>query len=1122
MKVDHRHFLFLLVLITQVTVSAQGVIFNKILPPVGKAFEHVTGMVQDGQGYMWLSTKRGLFRYDGYQMTSYKNNPLDINSLANDALETITVDLKGNIWIGTHGFGLDRYDPSTGIFTHFRHRSNEPASIGSDYVSAALVDKDGVLWIGTREGLSRYEASKGTFKHYRHLQNDPTSISCNEVIAIYEDRKGQLWIGTGSVYGNDKDKMDIGGLNRFDKEKGTFTRYLHDPKDQHSLISNKVRAIFEDSKGNFWVGTAGDGLHTMDRAKGTFERHRYEPAFPEKLSRPPLNRYFSQFDHITFIIEDASGAIWIGTTESGLNYYNPTTRKVTHYESGKDTTGAFMNRTSWAACTSKDDVIWISTLEGSLYTVNPLKWNIPFFQSTDGSINAFYEEKDGTFWIGSEDSGLIQTNPRSGSVKRFVHDPANPGTIGNNSVQAIIEDHQGNIWVGTSGGLELFNKEKGTFAHYRHDVKNNNTLSNDRITTLYEDRQANLWVGTLRGLNRMDRSSGLVTRYIFYPEDTSFFGSNAVISVLEDGQGQIWVGNAMGGGMQRLNPVNGKARNYMKENGIVKILQDAKGAIWAAGNNLYQFNSKTDTFFHFVDPVSSIELNNIRTFIEDDEGNFWIGKPDGILKINRTRNESILYSTNYGVDGSEIGYRACYKGQNGDLYFGHRNGFYAFNPNHLAKDIKPPQIIISDFRLANKLINVDKNGPLTHPLSEVRQISLQYKQNVFSFDFVAIDFTNPTDNRHLFMLENYDNEWRQSGAEHRAYYFNIPPGRYIFRVKGSNGYGIWAEKNIEIVILPPWWRTWWAYTIFALLLVGSIWGIIYYRSRKLRRANRILEEKVVYRTKQLQQSIEELQSTQAQLIQSEKMASLGELTAGIAHEIQNPLNFVNNFSDVNTELIDEAKQEIGKGNTNEAKTILDNIKENEQKINHHGKRADAIVKGMLQHSRSSSGIKEPTDINALCDEYLRLSYHGLRAKDKSFNATMKTDFDKGIGKINIVPQDIGRVVLNLINNAFYAVDEKKKALLPKGGAEYEPTVTVVTKKFGDKVLISVKDNGNGIPQKVLDKIFQPFFTTKPTGQGTGLGLSLSYDIVKAHGGEIKVNTKENNVTAFIIELPNQL
>ena len=301
------------------------------------------------------------------------------------------------------------------------------------------------------------------------------------------------------------------------------------------------------------------------------------------------------------------------------------------------------------------------------------------------------------------------------------------------------------------------------------------------------------------------------------------------------------------------------------------------------------------------------------------------------------------------------------------------------------------------------------------------------------------------------------------------------------------------------------------------LLIGlgvflAIGMILYRNNRQKQNANKVLKT-----------TLSNLQSTQSQLIQSEKMASLGELTAGIAHEIQNPLNFVNNFSEVNKEMLEELKAERLKPNAERnddlQNDLINDVIANSEKINHHGKRADAIVKGMLQHSQSSIGVKEPTNINALTDEYLRLAYHGLRAKEKSFNATMVTDFDASIGTINIIPQEIGRVVLNLISNAFYAVDEKKKKL----GEGYEPTVTIATKKLmvsgNEQVVISVSDNGNGIPQKIIDKIFQPFFTTKPTGQGTGLGLSLSYDIVKAHGGELTVETKETEGSTFIIQLP---
>jgi two-component system NtrC family sensor kinase len=304
--------------------------------------------------------------------------------------------------------------------------------------------------------------------------------------------------------------------------------------------------------------------------------------------------------------------------------------------------------------------------------------------------------------------------------------------------------------------------------------------------------------------------------------------------------------------------------------------------------------------------------------------------------------------------------------------------------------------------------------------------------------------------------------------------------------------------------------------LIALVLIFLISALLLYRNNKIRRmANQKLEK-----------AYTDLKQTQAQLIQAEKMASLGELTAGIAHEIQNPLNFVNNFSDVNTELAEEIIEAAKKGDLQEIIQLANDVKSNQDKISEHGRRADAIVKGMLQHSRASSGTKELTDINKLADEYLRLAYHGFRAKDKTFNATIKTDFDETIGKVNIIPQDMGRVLLNLINNALYAVDEKKKQL----GDKYQPEVTVCTRldnapknqpisQLANSLIISVRDNGNGIPQSIKDKIFQPFFTTKPTGQGTGLGLSLSYDIVKAHGGEIRVESKEREGTTFIIQLP---
>ncbi len=359
----------------------------------------------------------------------------------------------------------------------------------------------------------------------------------------------------------------------------------------------------------------------------------------------------------------------------------------------------------------------------------------------------------------------------------------------------------------------------------------------------------------------------------------------------------------------------------------------------------------------------------------------------------------------------------------------------------------------------------------------------------------------------ILMQGAHRKEWinycEEKSIPFRGYYGTVIPDRTYHLYKFSHG-AIGAASAGDISA-----ESW-----DLLQRAASVFSLAYSRFKDLTQARfdlqRLKEEK-----QRAETALSELQTTQKQLIQSEKMASLGELTAGIAHEIQNPLNFVNNFSEVSKELLGEMKEAIEKGDAEEAKEIMNDVIQNLEKINHHGKRADGIVKGMLQHSRSSSNQKEATVINALADEYFRLAYHGLRAKDKSFNATMKTDFDETIDSINIIPQDIGRVILNLITNAFYVVVEKKKQQ-PEG---YEPTVSLSTKKINGKVEIKVADNGNGIPQKILDKIFQPFFTTKPTGQGTGLGLSLSYDIIKAHGGELKVETKESEGSEFIISLP---
>jgi signal transduction histidine kinase/ligand-binding sensor domain-containing protein len=1093
---------------------SQQIIFNKVLPAEGITFGMVTDITQDINGSMWFSTKNGLYRYDGYQMTNYRKERMNHNSIGDNNLESVLADSNGIVWVGTLGAGLDRFDPENGVFTHFRHNKNDTNSISNDTVTAILRDKKGILWIGTHGGLDKFDHKTNKFIHYRYNAKDITSISNNQVRVIYEDRQGTLWIGTGSAFPDNGGGPKDGGLNRLNKKTGTFTRYQHNANNIRSLANNKVSAIYEDTQGIFWIGTAGNGLHKMDRQQGTFERIVHDPAHPEKLSGPPLTKESPANEQITFITQDAAGSYWIGSFEGGLNYYNPKLGKTIHYNAKENKPEGFNESGTWFAFTSRDGVLWISSNGNgnNLYRIDPFHKEMEHTKS--GWISSFYEEPDGIFWIGEDIP--IRIDRGKGITKRYeIINYASASEW----VRIIKQDRKGNLWIGTSAGLKLWNEEKEFFNTYKHDPGNSSSLSNNIVHTIFEDRDSNLWIGTAMGFNFRNSKTGSITQYFINPNDTTEWGENCVTALLQDKTGKVWIGTWFGEqGVYLFNRENKIFKNYLKGTNISCLFEDEDGVLWVGGSDgLYKFDHNTDAFILYTDTSSFIEIPDVSRMVEDDQKYLWLQTTLGMMRLNPQRNETV----NFGISRTNLDFNSnCYKGRDGKLYFTEPGGYYSFYPADFTQNIKPPEIIFTSFRLANKLIKPGNGSPLKESLSHATEIRLRYNQNIFSFDFAAIDYANPEGNRHFFMLENYDDSWRPAGSELKAYYFNIPPGKYVFRVKASNSKGAWAEKNINIVILPPWWSTWWAYCLYGLLLTTVVIAAFGFQKRLIVMAERQKTQiRELAHAQEIEKAYTELKTTQVQLIQSEKMASLGELTAGIAHEIQNPLNFVNNFSEVNSELLGEMKNELQTGKLNEAITLSDEVIQNNEKIVSHGKRADAIVKGMLQHSRSSSGIKEPTDINALADEYFRLSYHGMKAKDKSFHATMKSAFDPSIGKINVIPQDIGRVILNLINNAFYAVAEKKKT--PRhstAGIEYEPTVTVTTSKIGDKIQLSVKDNGMGIQQKNLEKIFQPFFTTKPAGQGMGLGLSLSYDIIKAHGGEIKVETEEGKFTEFIILL----
>ncbi len=1097
-----------------ISFSAQEAEFRKLDSPEGGAFGFITGITQDKDGNIWISSKGGLIKHNGTRIVTYQNNPLNSNSVGTNNLESVFADQDGRIWVGTLGNGLDLLNPKTGIFRHFQHDPDDPTSISNDTITSVLRDSRGNLLVGTHQGLNRYDEQTDQFTHFRHDPNDSSSISNNQVRVIYEDKRSNVWIGTGSPYADNGGGPEDGGLNLFDQESGTFKQYLHDKTDETSLSNNKISSIYEDSKGILWIGTAQVGMHKMDRERGTFERCFYDPLHPENLGIQGLGNGIADYEHVTFITEDSGGDYWYGTVENGVYHYDVSEEKIRKYGNSDESSMGFEGSGAWVGYTSRDGILWLGAVfPGNIFTVNPNKIKFEY-HSMEVNVQGFYRSLNNDFYIAT-DRGFEIIKADGETLHQTMN---NPVLESGNWVSEFKEDSEGKLWVTGMNGLNFWDQQKKEWVSFDLNP-DKGVVAQGRATSMLFDSKNNFWVGTIHGLCKINPETGQVTRNFVRQRDIANVGMNVISCLLEDDEGRLWVGIFNGGGLHLYDPETNSAKAYLKSIDMLDLFKDHSGVVWAGSSDgLYLYDKTGDEFVRFVNPFLNNGVPEVSSILEDNNGYLWVSSSIGLVQIDPDREKVSVFDREQGIESYRFGWDSGFKDQDGKIYFGNDTGYYIIDPELLMEDLKSPEVSLTGFRLGNEYVLPSENGVLKKNLSEASEIQLDFDQNVFSFDFATIDFTNPDRNRMIYYLENFDNSWSLANSENRAYYFNVPPGEYSFQVKASKGYGPWATRKINLTISPPWWKTWWAYSAYVIALGLLIFGFDRFMRQRLVRIERERSrEKELKQAKEIEKAYKELKNTQAQLIQSEKMASLGELTAGIAHEIQNPLNFVNNFSELSHELLAEMKEELVKGEIDEVKELSENIEKNLEKISHHGKRASDIVKGMLQHSRVGGVAKESTDLNKLADEYFRLAYHGLRAKDKSFSAKMETSFDENLENISVIPQDIGRVLLNVITNAFHVVSEKKK----QAGDDYQPAVVLSTKNLSNKLEIRVSDNGNGIPEKILGKIFQPFFTTKPSGKGTGLGLSLSYDIVKAHGGELLVETDEGKGTTFIIQLPKK-
>ena len=1079
------------------------------------------------------------------------------DGLAWDGVNTMIRDIKGFLWVGSHYGGFCRFDGAR--FKQYFPDQNDRKTINSDKIISFAEDSLHNIWIGTDKGISRYDIKADTFTNFSsYIDSLPSPFG----IAPLAPNKDEIYcIEPGAL---------ITVFNIHTLKRTKLVQLLKE--DDLAIVFNTNHSFFDARTNSIWLLPTNNRASLQQIFPDGKTKYYSWPCYRNNVKHPRHNAEDMKYD-------PKRNSIWInsgdGLLEFSLNY-----KQFHHIDALNDLTNSKGYNRGVGIDIDVNGRIWLSTFFDGIFIYDPETNSVqPVFsnhelQKKAGDANLhIYCDRDGIAWTSNWlNDGLYQILPFNPPVTRFVANAKKKDSLSDQGIYNIISASNGELWIGTEDGLNILDTKTDKFQVLRdRDLPG---LKGKLILPWYVDTvRRKAWISSYASiisndvhLYEMDQRTRKCTPIVFRDGTKLFDTITSPSNHFSPYKNGLLIANEWHGifevrenslfadlvipfekytGIGRIVVVENRflftqgGGSFENQNGIwIKIPHLLDSLEWQA----MFYNKKDRTYwvaFKYELAHYTKNFRKITTYrqedgyngmafnmITDDAGNLWI--KNNLHQINRLDPSVGVITTLSEIDGYQKQTHSWLtpiaKDGNGNLYFGGVN-FGAKTNNGGLDRIRPERYssaATSSVYLLSLTIN-QKPFPLSVGVNNLEQLSLRYNQNTISIETGIIDFYayGKGHLRYKLISEGNKEDWQYAPAYFTIRYEKLPAGKYELVLQSSNAGNEYngPKKILMITISPPFWQTWWFRILAAIVFIAIIYSIMQYRSRSLKQRNKELEEKVLHRTKELKHSLEDLRETQAQLIQSEKMASLGELTAGIAHEIQNPLNFVNNFSDVNTELISEMKDEIDKGNIEEVRAIANDIADNEQKINHHGKRADAIVKGMLQHSRSSSGVKEPTDINALADEYLRLAYHGFRAKDKSFNATMKTDFDESIGKLNVVPQDIGRVILNLITNAFYAAPLPREVGGKDPDYKHEPTVWVNTKKVDDKVLISVRDNGPGIPEKVLDKIFQPFFTTKPAGQGTGLGLSLAYDIVKAHGGDLKVETKEGEGAEFIILLP---
>ncbi len=1086
---------------------AQSINFRHLTINDGLSQNAVFAILQDRRGFMWFGTSDGLNRYDGYSFSVFSHNPFDSTTISSNNISALFEDSSGLIWVGTVDGGICIYNPLNGSFKRINLNSDENENIssevtsivrdkdsniwigtngnglfrlsvqynqqnktsikninnyniesdlGSSKVYSLFVDSEGILWAGTENGLSKFDKTKKRFTEYVIRSKNPAApFDPNEtsVTSIYEDSKRNLWLG------------NLSGLVLFERENGHYQTYPHH-YDVFRYGWGVIRDIIEDRNGKLWLGTAAE-LMIFDTQTKSYSYIRNDPFDIKSLS----------YNLVSSLCLDKTGIVWVGTAGGGINIYDPKANRFSTYKRKKESSSRVTGFSIRSIVEDDDENIWIST--EVLYRWKRTTDELRSFEKTSYDIDAFgntggfsmINSSDGKIWVCSTE-GLFRYDPANGGVRLYKYNYKDQSGLPQKNVSAVIEDSQKRIWIATENYFcRLIDREKGIFK--RHKLRQDHHESNENLrAVIHEDQQKNFWLGTKYGLTHFNSASELITHYNTDASDPQSLNENNVKSICADPyepEKYLWIGTGGGG--------------------------------------LNKFNIETEKFEHYTE-ADGLPNNVVYGILSDASGNLWLSTNKGLSRFNIKTKSFRNFNVSDGLQSNEFNTGAFYKSKKGEFFFGGINGLNYFYPELIKENPFKPEIVLTGFKIFNNSSSSkEKETSIQQIISEIKNINLSYDEDFIQLEFAALDYSAPEKNQYAYMLENFNNEWINSGTVRTATYTNLSPGEYVFRVKGSNNDGIWNEEGIKITIIvtPPWWGTWWAYVVDGLLFISGLYWIRKYELNRIKLKNQLKLEKVET------DSLRNLDQVKSHFF------------ANISHEFRTPLTLI-----------------LGQIESVMTSDIETKEKGKLQVANRNARRLLTLINQLLDLSKLEAGSMELNSEQHNIVSFLKSLFYSFESMAEEKNITLLFESECENIQLAFDPDKMEKIFFNLISNAFkftsspgeikVSIIVRHNEFISASSIKWEipkqarlPVGQVRDYNIKDFIEISVKDSGIGIPADRLPHIFDRFYQVDNSmtreHEGTGIGLALTKELVELHRGKISVSSTENKGSEFIITFP---